>query len=167
MNSKPVRPKYMSIAGLVCWLLLVFATSAVGAIAAISASEFYLQLTRPNWAPPGWLFGPVWTTLYAMMGLSAWLVWRQKGFAGAKSALSLFVMQLAVNALWSWLFFVWRLGGIAFADILLLWSLLCLTILLFWRINKLAAILLIPYLAWVSFALALNYSVWQLNPSLL
>jgi len=155
------------ILGLIAWLLLVFAISAIGAFASISASDFYQEITRPSWAPPGWLFGPVWSTLYAMMGVSAWLVWRDRGFSGASDALVVFFSQLAINALWSWLFFVWRLGGIAFAEILLLWLLIATTIFLFWRINKIAAALLIPYLAWVSFAAALNFSVWQLNPQML
>lgn len=153
--------------GLFGWLFLAFATSAIGAIASINAGDFYQELVRPEWSPPGWLFGPVWTALYAMMAVSAWLVWRKNGFSAARFALSLFLVQLAVNALWSWLFFMWRLGGIAFADIILLWVLIVSTIFLFWRYSKIAALLLAPYLAWVSFAAALNFSIWQMNPALL
>jgi tryptophan-rich sensory protein len=98
------------------------------------------------------------------MGISAWLVWRVHGFAGAKSALLVFVSQLAANALWTWLFFVWRQGGLAFAEILLLWVLIAATIGLFWRVSRLSAALLFPYLAWVSFASALTLSIWRLNP---
>ena len=101
------------------------------------------------------------------MGVSAWLVWRARGFAGAQSALVVFIVQLAANAIWSWLFFVWRQGGLAFAEVLLLWALIVATVVLFWRASRLAAALLLPYLAWVSFAAALTFSVWRLNPGLL
>lgn len=167
MTTPSIQSNWKPILGLIGWLLLVFATSAIGAIASISASDFYQELLRPSWAPPGWLFGPMWTTLYALMGVSAWLVWKQGGFAKSGGPLIIFLSQLAVNALWSWLFFAWRLGSIAFAEILLLWLLIAATIFLFWRISKVAAVLLIPYLAWVSLATALTYSVWQLNPTLL
>jgi tryptophan-rich sensory protein len=101
------------------------------------------------------------------MGISAWLVWRERGFAGVKSALLVFIVQLAANALWTWLFFVWRQGGLAFAEILLLWVLIAATIGLFRRVSRLAAVLLLPYLAWVSFASALTLSIWRLNTGLL
>jgi tryptophan-rich sensory protein len=101
--------------------------------------------------------------LYALMGIAAWLVWRVAGFRAAKTALTLFLVQLALNALWSWLFFGWHRGVLAFADIVLLWALILATIVAFWRIKPLAGVLLVPYLLWVSFAIALNYSVWQLN----
>ena len=153
--------------GLVAWLLLTFATAAIGAFASADAGAFYGQLTRPSWAPPGLLFGPVWSALYALMAFSAWWVWRARGFTGARSALVLFVAQLAANALWSWLFFVWHQGGLAFAEVLLLWGMVAATVISFWRISSLAAALLMPYLAWVTFASALTFSVWKLNPGLL
>ncbi len=152
--------------GLLGWLLAAFAAAAVGGFASASAGAFYAELVRPSWAPPGWLFGPVWSVLYVLMGLSAWLVWRVSGFAGAKFALFVFALQLAANALWTWLFFVWHLGGLAFAEILLLWVLIAVTIGLFWRVSRLSAALLVPYLAWVSFASALTLSIWRLNPGL-
>jgi tryptophan-rich sensory protein len=101
------------------------------------------------------------------MGIAAWLVWREGGFRAAGSALVLFLVQLALNALWSWLFFGWHRGAQAFADILLLWALILATLVAFWRIRPLAGVLLLPYLLWVSFAAVLNYSVWQLNPEIL
>ena len=149
------------------WLLLAFAAAAVGALASAGASEFYGELVRPSWAPPGRMFGPVWTVLYALMGVAAWLVWRARGFGGARNALVLFVVQLGANALWTWLFFAWRQGGLAFAEILLLLALILATVILFWRVNRLAAALLLPYLLWVSFASALTLSIWRLNPRLL
>jgi benzodiazapine receptor len=109
----------------------------------------------------------VWTLLYALMGIAAWLVWRVGGFEANRGALTLFLLQLLVNALWSWLFFGWHLGGLALADVLLLWGLILATLLAFWRVSRVAAGLLLPYLLWVSFATALNFSVWRLNPHLL
>lgn len=167
MNGLPHPTAYRQAFGLLGWLLLVFLTAALAGFASVGAGEFYRELVRPAWAPPGWLFGPVWSVLYALMGIAAWLVWRARGFAGARKALSLFVAQLAANALWSFLFFAWRLGALAFADILLLWALILATLIAFWRISIAAGALLLPYLAWVSFAVALNFATWQLNPDLL
>jgi tryptophan-rich sensory protein len=101
------------------------------------------------------------------MGVSAWQVWRPRGFRAARSALLLFLAQLAVNALWTWLFFAWRMGAAAFGEILILWGLLTWTAIAFWRARPLAGALLLPYLAWVTFAAALTYAVWQRNPALL
>jgi len=151
----------MALAG---WLLVSFAAAALGALASADAGEFYRQLERPAWAPPGWLFAPVWTLLYALMGVAAWLAWRRAGFAAAHW---LFLAQLAVNALWTWLFFAWRQGALAFVEILVLWALIAATVVAFRRIRPLAGLLLVPYLAWVTFAAALTYAVWQRNPTLL
>ncbi|MCB1122566.1 MAG: tryptophan-rich sensory protein [Verrucomicrobiae bacterium] len=155
------------ILGLIGWLAVSFAASAVGAVASIQAKSFYGQLVQPAWAPPSGVFGPVWTILYTMMGIAAWLVWRSGGFSPNRNVLVLFLLQLALNALWSWLFFAWYRGALAFADILVLWVLILATLIAFWRVRPLAGILLIPYLLWVSFAAVLNYAVWQLNPQLL
>lgn len=146
------------------WLAASFAAAALGAVATRQAPEFYAQLVRPDWAPPGWLFGPVWTVLYALMGIAAWRVWREVGFG---SALYLFLAQLALNALWSWLFFAWRLGAAAFAEVVVLWVLIAATLAAFLRIDRLAGALLVPYLLWVSFACALTYAVWRANPQVL
>ncbi len=153
--------------GLLGWLLAAFAAAAVGGFASANSSEFYRELIRPTWAPPGWVFGPVWSVLYAMMGVAAWLVWRVGGFASARNALVVFIVQLAANALWTWLFFVWRLGSLAFAEILLLWLLILATMLLFWSTSRTAAALLLPYLFWVTFASALTLATWRLNPAIL
>ena len=149
--------------GLIGWLLVSLAAGAVGALATRNARDFYAGLVRPSWAPPGWLFGPVWTVLYLMMGVAAWLVWREQGWRGAAGALSVFLVQLLCNALWSWLFFAWRRCGLAFAEILLLAGLIVATALAFGRVRTLAAALLLPYLAWVTFASALNYAIWRAN----
>ena len=163
----PLLTKPEQIAGLVAWLIVSFVAAAIGGAASIEAGPFYTQLVRPGWAPPPSIFGPVWTILYTLMGIAAWLVWRVGGFRAARSALTLFLVQLALNALWTWLFFGWNRGALAFADILLLWALIVATLVAFWRIRPLAGALLVPYLLWVSFAVALNYSLWQLNPRVL
>lgn len=153
--------------GLIGWLLLSFAAAALGAVASVRADSFYRQLVQPAWAPPAAVFGPVWSLLYAMMGVAAWLVWRQGGWCRQQRLLTLFVIQLVVNALWSWLFFAWHHGALAFADIVLLWLLIAITLIGFWRVRPLAGALLLPYLCWVGFAMALNYAVWHLNPAIL
>lgn len=159
--------RWRSLAGLAGWLLLSFAAAAVGAVASADAAAFYAQLSRPDWTPPAWLFGPVWTVLYALMGIAAWLVWRARGFGGARGALTLFVVQLVANPMWTWLFFVARRGALAFAEILVLLALIAATLVAFGRVRPLAGALLVPYLAWVGFATALTWTLWQRNPALL
>jgi len=151
--------------GLLGWLLVAFAAAAVGAVASVDAGSFYAQLSKPSWAPPAWLFGPVWSVLYALMGIAAWLVWRSPGSKGA--ALGLFGAQLAANALWSWLFFAWHQGALAAVEVLVLLALIVATVAAFWRISRLAGLLLVPYLLWVGFASMLTWAVWRGNPGLL
>lgn len=153
--------------GLLGWLALSFLAAAVGAAASIQAASFYQQLAQPAWAPPSWLFGPVWSVLYALMGIAAWLAWREGGWRRQRRVLTLFVIQLAVNALWSWLFFAWHHGALALVDIGLLWLLIAATLVGFWRVRPVAGMLLLPYLCWVSFAAALNFAVWHMNPQIL
>ena len=153
--------------GLGGWLVATFAAGSVGAIASAQAATFYGQLSQPSWAPPAWLFGPVWSVLYVLMAVSAWLVWRERGFQGASTALRLFVIQLVANALWTWLFFVLHLGATSMAEIALLWLLIAATIFSFSPVHQVAALLLVPYLVWVSFAAALTWALWHLNPSVL
>jgi translocator protein len=153
--------------GLAGWLLASFITAGVGGLASVNAAGSYGQLQQPGWAPPAWLFGPVWSVLFVLMAVSAWLVWRRHGFRGAGMALKLYVAQLGVNALWTWLFFAWRMGLPALLDIAVLWVLIFATIVGFWRLHRLAAVLLLPYLGWVSFAAALNFALLRLNPAAL
>jgi len=153
--------------GLITWLVISYSASAIGALASIQAGAFYAELVQPDWAPPAWLFGPVWTTLYALMGISAWLIWRVAGFNAHRRVLILFFVQLILNALWSWLFFSWSFGALSVIEIMLLWAFILATVVSFWRIHRLAGILLMPYFAWVSFAAVLNYSLWRLNPGIL
>ena len=164
MTALTIKQKFL---GLAVWLVVSFAASAVGAVATIRASEFYGELMQPAWAPPAAVFGPVWTVLYALMGIAAWLVWQSGGLQKQRVAIGLFLAQLAVNALWSWLFFAWSLGALAFIDILFLIILVVATVVFFWRVRPLAGLLLLPYLLWISFAAVLNYSIWHLNPQVL
>lgn len=164
MTHQSLQRQALGLAG---WLAASFVAGGVGAVASAGAGAFYGQLAQPSWAPPAWLFGPVWSVLYILIGVAAWLVWRKHGFSGAATALSLFCIQLLANALWTWLFFVWHLGALALAEILVLGLLIAATLFAFWRLQRLAALMLLPYLAWVSFASALTFSLWRLNPAVL
>ena len=162
-----MTPRSLSwqLVGLLGWLLAAFAAGAVGAVASVDAGSFYAQLSKPSWAPPAWVFGPVWSGLYALMGVAAWLVWRSPG--SHRMALGLFAAQLAANALWSWLFFAWKQGALAAVEVLVLVALIVATVAAFARISRAAALLLLPYLLWVSFASVLTWAVWRSNPGLL
>ena len=163
-NAPRNRKQALGLAG---WLFGTAIAAGLGAIASANAQAFYAQLTQPSWAPPAWLFGPVWSLLYAVMAVAAWLVWRVHGLRNASTALTLFIVQLGANALWTWLFFAWHKGAMAMAEIAVLWVLIVATIAAFWPLQRTAALLLVPYLAWVSFASALTYAMWQLNPAAL
>lgn len=168
-TPRPSAPGTHPLLALAGWLLLTFAAGAVGGIASRDASGFYAQLDRPAWAPPASVFGPVWSTLYLLIGIAAWLVWRARDVddGARRRALALFVGQLVLNALWTWLFFGWRMGGAAVAEIALLWLAIAATLAAFWRVRRVAGLLLLPYLAWVSYAAALTVSLWRRNPGLL
>lgn len=151
------------------WIILAGIAGAIGGVASLNAREFYSTLAKPAWAPPGWLFGPVWSALYVLMGIAAWLVWRERPECASvalarKRGLQLFVAQLVLNALWTWLFFAWRRGALALAEIVLLWVAIAATMWLFARVRRSAGWCLAPYIAWVSFATALTWAMWQLNP---
>jgi tryptophan-rich sensory protein len=153
--------------GLLLVLGVTALAAAIGSVASIQAADFYAALVKPAWAPSPGVFGPVWTVLYLMMAVAAWLVWRRAGLPAAAGPLALYLVQLALNAVWTWLFFRWRLGALAFVEIILLWLVLLVTIVAFWRVRAVAGALLLPYLAWVSFATALTAAVWRRNPGLL
>lgn len=150
-----------STLGLMALLAICYGVAAVGA--QFMPGAWYEQLAKPSWTPPGWIFGPVWTVLYGMMAVAAWLVWKRHGAAGARWPLLLFAVQLFLNGMWSWLFFGLEHPGAALVDIVALWMAILATTLGFWRLSRLAAALLVPYLAWVSFATALNLAIWRLN----
>ncbi|RYY86711.1 MAG: tryptophan-rich sensory protein [Chitinophagaceae bacterium] len=126
--------------------------------------SWYQGINRPTWNPPGWLFGPVWTTLYVLMGIALYLVWKgQERSAQKTRAIWLWGMQMLANFCWSFIFFNQHRIGLAFAEIVLLWLLILLTIFAFARISKTAAWLLVPYISWVTFAGILNYTIWVMN----
>ena len=155
-------PAFMKLlAGLAGWLVVTFAAAWAGS--RYMPGDWYAALAKPAWNPPNWIFGPVWTVLYVLMAVAAWLVWRQAGFAGAGAALGLFGVQLVLNALWSYLFFGLHRIDWALADILALWAAILAVLVLFWRVQAAAGTLLLPYLAWVSFATVLNFALWRLN----
>lgn len=165
VQSASARPR--QIGALLFWLAVSFCAAAAGGIASANAGTFYAQLSLPPWAPPAWLFAPVWTLLYLMMGVAAWLVWRERAVRPVKAALSLFVIQLIANGLWTWLFFAWQKGALAFVEIILLLVLIVATLLASRRARPLAGALLLPYLVWVAFATALTWACWTRNPQLL
>ena len=127
-----------------------------------SVRDWYPKLRKPAGNPPNWVFGPVWTTLYVLMALSAWLIWREYGW-GARSALLVFFAQLALNIAWSGIFFGSRLPGVAFGEIVILWLAVAFNITLFYSLRPVSSWLLVPYLLWVTYASYLNFSIWRLN----
>jgi benzodiazapine receptor len=157
----PYRKQSSTVLGLLGWLLLCFAAAAVGGL--FPPGEWYAQLAKPAWNPPSWIFGPVWTALYAMMAVAAWLVWREDGFRARARPLGLFLLQLTLNAAWSPLFFGLKSPALAFVVIVLLWRAILATLQAFWRANRISGALLLPYLGWVTFAAVLNFTLWRLN----
>jgi len=150
-----------NVIALAGWLALCLAAS--GTAFFVSTAGWYAGLARPTWNPPSWVFAPVWTTLYIMMAAAAWLVWREGGWNVQGRPLGLFLLQWALNALWTPIFFAMHRAGLAFAEIAVLWLTLAATLISFWRVRAGAGALLLPYLAWVSFAAALNRGIWRLN----
>ncbi len=153
--------------GLAFWILGTCVAAISGAVTAKAAAEFYGMLDRPRWAPPAWLFGPAWSVLYPLMAIAAWRVWREHGFGGANGALTLYFVQLAFNASWSWFFFVKRTGIGSTIIVGSMWATITATMLAFFPLDRAAGWMLLPYLAWVTFAAALTVSVWRRNPTLL
>jgi tryptophan-rich sensory protein len=152
------------MAALAGFMVLCLAVAAVaGAVTATSVETWYADLAKPAFNPPNWLFGPVWTALYLMMALAAWRVWRKHRTGGAQLALGAWGLQLALNLGWSLLFFGARMIGAALAEIVVLLVAIVVTAALFWRIDRVAGALLVPYAAWVAFATVLNAALWRLN----
>lgn len=161
-SVRPASPSRSRSALALCgWLLVCFATASLGAL--FMPGEWYAALRKPAWNPPAWLFGPVWSTLYTLMAVAAWLVWKRGGFGVQRRPLAIFLAQLALNAAWTPLFFGLQWMGLAFAEIIVLWLAIAATIAAFWSVSRVAAWLLAPYLAWVGFAAVLNGTLWWLN----
>jgi benzodiazapine receptor len=151
-----------NVLGLAAWLAASFAAAWIGS--RYMPGTWYASLVKPSWNPPNVVFAPVWTVLYVLMAVAAWLVWRAAGFTGAGFALTLYLVQLLLNALWSYLFFGLHRPDLALLDICALWGLILVVAVLFWRESWGAGALMIPYLAWVAFAAVLNFTLWRLNP---
>lgn len=150
--------------GLVVFLVACLAAGGLGAIATTpEIAGWYSTLVKPSWNPPAGVFGPVWTTLYLMMGVAAWSVWKPAGLKAAARPLTLFGAQLGLNVAWSWIFFGLHQPGWAFVEIVILWLAIVATTVAFFRRTPVAGWLLVPYLAWVSFAGVLNFTIWRLN----
>lgn len=143
-------------------MLLSFLAGMIGSQAGPGA--WYAGLNKPAWNPPNWVFGPVWTYLYLTMAWAASRVWRKGGWSNQRAPILVYLVQLILNASWSPIFFGLHQPGFAFAEILLLWVAIAGTLVLFLRVDRLAGFLLAPYLAWVSFAAFLNFTLWRLNP---
>jgi tryptophan-rich sensory protein len=150
------------IGGLVFWVGLSLLAGVAGS--RWMPGEWYAALAKPDWNPPNWIFAPVWTSLYVLMGVAAWMVWVRAGWARGRAALGSFLLQLLLNALWSYLFFGAHLMGWALVEIVGLGSVILVTIIFFARHSTTAATLLVPYLLWVTFATILNTALWRLNP---
>jgi tryptophan-rich sensory protein len=147
------------------WLALCYAVAASGSAVTITAvPTWYVALVKPPLTPPSWLFAPVWTLLYTMMAVAAWLAWRTRPSTCRNRGIRLFLVQLLLNLTWSWLFFGRHRPGLALIEIALLWAAIALTTQTFLTISRRAAWLMLPYLAWVTFAAYLNWGIWRLNP---
>ena len=152
-------PSLLALLGFIASCFLAAMTGAF-----FRPGEWYERLKKPWWRPPNRLFAPVWTALYVMIAVSGWLIWREVGFAGAALPMAVYALQLVLNAVWTPLFFGLHRPDLGFFDIVLVWLSIIATIALFFPIHVGAALLLLPYLAWVTFAAALNFAVWRLNP---
>ena len=150
--------------GLIVFLVVCFAIAAFASLATRpEIPTWYAGLRKPSWTPPAWLFGPVWTALYVAMAVAGWLVWHRAGWQGGRLALTLFALQLVLNGAWSFIFFKFHRVGWAFVDIVVLWVAIAATIVTFAAVSQLSSLLLVPYLVWVSYAAALNLTIWRMN----
>lgn len=148
--------------GAIFWLVLTFAAAWAGA--RFMPDAWYARLSKPSWNPPESVYAAVWPALYLLMSVAAFLVWRKAGWEGLSGPLALYLAQLVPNAAWTWIFFGRHRPGYAFADLSLLWLLVAATTVSFWHVLPAAGALMLPYLAWISFAATLNYSIWRANP---
>jgi len=148
-----------SLLALAGFVVVTFCAPLAGMIA--PPGDWYATLAKPEWNPPSWIFGPVWTVLYLMMAVAAWVVWKRDGW---RRPLWFYSGQLLLNAAWTPVFFAAHQIGLALVVISALWLAILGTLLAFWRVSKPAGWMLVPYLAWVSFAAFLNYTLWRMNP---
>ena len=161
VNAMTTRTRWI---GLAVFIAICLGAGGLGAMATTPEIEgWYTTITKPAWNPPNNVFGPVWTTLFILMAVAAWLVWKPAGFKAAAIPLTLFAIQLLLNVAWSWIFFGMHQPGWAFVEIVILWLAIVTTTVAFFRCSKIAGWLLVPYLAWVTFAAVLNFAIWRLN----
>ncbi len=150
-----------SALALLGWLALTFGAAATSAF--VSTGGWYAALAKPAWNPPNWIFGPVWTSLYIMMAVAAWLVWQRGGWKAQRGPLTLYLVQWTLNALWTPLFFGLQRPDLAFVEIIILLVAILATLGAFWHVRRPAGLLLIPYALWAAFAAVLNFTIWRLN----
>ncbi len=163
MSDSAKVPRTRDALGLFAFLVLAFGVLVLGGMAAVPATfGWYASLRKPPWTPPGWVFGPVWALLYPTMALAGWLAWRQ---GRSRWGPLLYLVQLALNAAWPWLFFAERRPELALVDAVALVVFVLATLLAFWPVHRTAALLLLPYLGWVAFAAVLTGAIVQLNPA--
>lgn len=165
MANATARPRRSAVRDVLGWLACVGLALGTGALSSLAGDEpsFYQQLARPAWAPPPWVFGPVWTVLYVLMGSAVFLVWRDGRGAARGWALAIFAVQLALNAAWTPVFFGWRELGLALVVLALNWLAVLAMLVAFSHVRRLAGWLVAPLLVWVSFAGALNAAIWYLS----
>lgn len=153
-----------NILPLVLSILIAQTAGIIGSFFTVSSvGSWYKTLAKPSWNPPSWVFGPVWITLYTLMGLAAFFIWKNRKHPYAKKALLFYGIQLVLNAWWSILFFGLKNPGIALIDIIILLVMMIITTLYFWKVERKAAWMMLPYIAWVGFATVLNFTLWQMN----
>jgi translocator protein len=158
---RSVLNRRRDVLALLGWLGLTFCAALTGSF--VSSGGWYATLAKPSWNPPGWLFGPVWTLLYTMMGVAAWLVWRRGGWTRQRRSLGLYLLQWTLNALWTPLFFGLQRPGLALVEITVLVLSVVATLTSFWKTRRSAGLLMLPYALWVAFAAVLNFTIWRLN----
>ena len=156
-----ITNQWLALTGFLLLCYLVAFTASM--VTTPSVASWYPTIRKPSWTPPNWLFAPVWTALYTAMAVAAWLVWRRAGWDGARTALGLFFVQLALNWAWSFIFFGAKQTGWGAVEIVILWVAIAATVVAFWPHSRVAGGLMLPYLAWVSYAAALNIFIWSLN----
>lgn len=161
LRSAPRAYSLLALGGFLAATYLVAVVSSVFTVTAVTT--WYAALVKPGFNPPNQLFGPVWTLLYTLMAIAAWLVWKQPDSPLRTAALVLFAIQLGLNFAWSFVFFWAHQLGLSVIEIALLWVGILGTMLLFFRLSRVAGWMFVPYLAWVSFAALLNFSIWRLN----
>lgn len=153
-----------SILVLVAFLAATFFASALGAFVTVrQLPGWYAELQKPSWTPPGWVFTQVWTVLYAMIAVAAWRLWRKNGLMRDFAPFAWWLFQLILNAGWSAVFFGLRQPGMAMGELVFLWASIAMTMVMFWKRDRLAGALLVPYLAWTTFAGVLNFVIWRMN----